>query len=121
MTNDDEVTKLLRDAADLIEPDGKWVQGGLAGDKNGRPLDGAVTGADFCGHCWCVVGAIDKAWWNARCVEKLDVSLRASNLAKSHLQTMLGMNPMYWNDLPGRTQEEAVSALRRAAQERIAA
>jgi hypothetical protein len=114
-SHDRDAAALLLAAADLIEPPGKWVQGGLAGDQYGRPLRGAVTGADFCGHCWCVFGAIDKAWWNARCIDHQNISLSAADAAKMRLQEHLGMNPMAWNDQAGRVQAEAVAALREAA------
>jgi len=107
---------ILRAAADLVEPEGKWIQGGLAGDRDGRPLRGAVTGADYCGHCWCIVGAIDKAWWLGRQSGET-YHTTASDLAKDMLSKSLGMAPEYWNDLPGRTQTQAVSALRTASGE----
>lgn len=107
--------ELLMKAADLIEPPGRWVQGALAGDRNGRPLQDAVTGADFCGHCWCVLGAIDKVMWNVRCVDKLDVPYSVRDAAKQILADHLGRNPAAWNDAEGRTQTEAVEALRSAA------
>lgn len=107
---------LLLMAADLVEPAGRWVQGALCGDRNGRPLLGAVTGADFCGHCWCALGSIDKAWWNARHAEDERLtSLQSREEAKSLLQQHLGVNPAAWNDAPERTQAEVVSALRAAA------
>jgi hypothetical protein len=110
-----DAAALLNRAADLIEPEGKWIQGALAGDRNGRPLRGAVTGADFCGFCWCIVGAIDKAWWNARCVDKLDVTHHRTHEAYDALHAHLEAMPEEWNDAPGRTQAEAVEALRAAS------
>ena len=109
--------ELLLMAADLIEPEGKWVQGALCGDRTGRPLLGAITGADFCGYCWCASGAIDKAWWNARHAEQERLtSLEAREEAKRILRNHLGRIVVEWNDEPSRTQAEVVSKMREAAE-----
>jgi hypothetical protein len=107
--------EVLRAAADLIEPEGKWVQGALAGDEQGRPLRAAVTGADFCGFCWCAWGSLDMATWNAAVKDQRDGAWKARDGARVALHSYLGRDVAAWNDAPERTQAEVVAALRAAA------
>jgi hypothetical protein len=97
-----EVAEILERAADLIEPEGRWTQGALAKSKTGRQVIPEGRSA----VCWCVYGAIQRitgtplgsrALWDA-----LKASVGTVNIAS-------------WNDTRGRTQAEAVAALREAA------
>ena len=93
---------VLNLAADLIEPEGAWTQHQWARDASGQPvgvLDGAV--------CWDIAGAIVRV--------APDYSGIAFAL-DSALKGIVGKSMSGWNDAPGRTQAEAVAALRAAAQ-----
>lgn len=90
------VADILDKAADLIEPEGCWMQGAFGLRK---------------GTCFCAVGAIRAA---------LDVPsiTAAENWVDQNARKALGMDAMTiedWNDAPGRTQAEVVSKLREAA------
>lgn len=93
------VAEVLERAADLIEPEGRWVKGELA---KYNP-DGFV--------CGCAMGAI------------LDVPSDAIWDALAFIEAGLpqtrpgGLRPIAaWNDAPERTQAEVVAKLREAAQ-----
>ena len=93
----DPVSQLLWDAADLLERDG-WCQREFE-DAQGR---------------YCLVGAINRA----PSPEPYSLELEIQRLtATGYMQRFLGMEPMRWNDMHGRTKEEVVSALRRASEE----
>lgn len=51
-----EVARILRDAADLIEPPGRWTRGTLARDEHGLPV--AAESPDAV--CWCALGAVQR-------------------------------------------------------------
>jgi hypothetical protein len=93
----DPVSQLLWDAADLLERNG-WCQREFE-DEQGR-------------HC--LVGAINRA--PSPGVYSLELEIQRLS-ATGYMQTFLGMEPMRWNDMHGRTKEEVVSALRRASEE----
>ena len=93
----DPVSQLLWDAADLLERDG-WCQREFE-DAQGR---------------YCLVGAINRA--PSPGVYSLELEIQRLS-ATGYMQTFLGMEPMRWNDMHGRTKEEVVSALRRASEE----
>ncbi len=80
--------KALLDAADYIECQG-WSQGG--GDSRGGPV--------------CMVGAITTV-----CVYS-----KPYTRAIDELKRMLNAHLMEWNNQPGRTKDEVISALRRCA------
>ena len=102
MTLPDAVRRVLLDAADLIEPEGCWTQGNMAVDADGHLC--MPRGRDAV--CWCALGAI------ARSSPSHGVSMDAVGLLRLHLK---GSRISEWNDAPGRTQAEVVSALRAAA------
>jgi hypothetical protein len=101
------VAAVLRAAADLIEPEGKWTKGALGRDANGhwtRDIDRAV--------CLCVVGAIRKA---AGCESLLSTSPLAT-AARRHLERLVTKETASsWNDRQRRKQSAVVAALRQAA------
>jgi len=86
-----EVAQILLDAADLIETYG-WVQGRLG----------------TCEVGFCITGALRQAsQWGIR---------QGCGEAQRALHRSLGgMNPSTWNDVPGRTKEEVIAQLRKAA------
>ena len=102
------VADVLNAAADLIEPEGAWIQGYYALDANGD----SVTARDIDAMCWCVLGAI-------RVAGHFDHdTTRPSLVFNRHIGAEL-MDK--WNDAPERTQVEVVAALRAAAIAAIAA
>ncbi len=94
---------ILRDAADLIEPEGAWTQNDFARDSAGNSInvhdDNAV--------CFCALGAIRKAGdcWTYHGQEE----------AVANLQEHVGHPVAIWNDHPKRTQAEVVAFMRGAA------
>ena len=81
--------EVLKEAAQIIEEHG-WVQG-----KPGRPGEG-----------YCMVGAIQEVSGFTPCL------ITAVGLVRSITQEDLA----YWNDQPGRTKEEVLHVLRKAAE-----
>lgn len=103
------VANALDQAADLITPEGAWVQGFWSVDKNGAqvPADSPYA------VCFCAVGAINRV-----------IGIRDGERAVDHplflpireaFENETGFWLMHFNDKKGRTQTEVVSALRRAA------
>lgn len=95
------VADILTAAADLIDKPGAWTQYQWARNAAGQPvgvLDGAV--------CWDIAGAIVRV---APDYSGIAFSLDAA------LKDTVGKSMSGWNDAPGRTQSEAVAALRAAA------
>jgi hypothetical protein len=98
------VPAVLRAAADLIEPEGRWVQGFWATTKRGRAIGYEEANA----ACWCAVGALMRVSRSA----PLDLWYPTRDALERVIdhQSIPG-----WNDAPDRTQAEVVAALRRAA------
>lgn len=97
------IAQTLREAADLIEPEGAWTQEVFA-----RNLAGQCTGlSEFRGRavCWCMMGATEKV---------SDDNLRTSLGVDDLLEELIG-DVAAWNDAPERTQAEVVAKLREAA------
>lgn len=104
ITDGGDVAAVLERAADLIEPEGRWVQGDLkVYDEAGMP-------------CWCAIGALFAAAPNLTPVTMEPIRKR--------VEAVLGLSPAgngdiyplaLWNDAPDRTQAEVVDALRKAA------
>lgn len=99
-----EVARVLREAADLIEPPGRWTRGWLARDRYGW----GVLPLSIHAVCWCVRGAIH------RVAPSHDLMLGAVMAAGDQAGTCTLSK---WNDAPGRTADEIVAALRAAADE----
>lgn len=109
------VSEVLAAAADLLEKPGAWTQFGgffdpanedanTGRDESGNGVDGASADA----VCWCIFGAI----------EKVECGLRLPTTGV--LEQALGKTSQQivdWNDAPGRTQAEVVTALRDAARQ----
>jgi hypothetical protein len=97
------VADILERAADLIEPEGKWTQQFYARDASGSRVPEYTANA----VCWCASGAILRTagdWTSTEC-----------GAAHRFLVSAVGASIPEWNDAPGRTQAEVVSALREAA------
>lgn len=96
-----KASEVLELAAELIEPEGCWTQHVLAKSKRRVYPNGQSTGWRRA-RCFCVSGAIGKVDdWASEAIH--------------FLQRSLGNGAVAWNDAPGRTQAEAVAALRAAA------
>lgn len=104
------VSQVLDRAADLIEPEGKWTQGGSYALS---ALGNSIDSIDPEAACFCAMGAVYRSagvstWHKTGALELVDK-------ARKHLATMLGVAMASWNDAPERTQPEVVAALRKAA------
>lgn len=99
-----QASEILSKAADLIEPEGAWMQGGYS---NGVTV--------VSGSCWCAAGAVYAAhgnWRDPVARDAVRVLYTALNLPyDDEDDDVIGA----WNDAPERTQAEVVSALRQAA------
>lgn len=106
--NPADAASVLRAAADLIEPKGRWTQGAGARGASGEPVT-AMGGADSdLAVCWCAWAAM----WRA------NGSIYGPRLrsAERFLRKVTGCDFIDdWNDAPERTQAEVVEALRKAA------
>lgn len=101
------VAKILNRAADLIEKPGAWTQDAAARDSSGRRIEPTSREA----VCWCTWGAIAKVGGKHERVA-FDALIASLNLPDWYDPASFGE---VWNDAPGRTQDEAVAALRDAA------
>lgn len=115
MTDKKALSTILERAAELIEPAGKWASmGGMAQsakNSHGNGVDPRSAEAE----CWCVYGAIVRA--------ASDLHLGGMYSACDALDLHLGTDArgtIRWNDSQGRTQTEAVQALREAARKVLA-
>lgn len=92
------VAEVLDRAADLIEPEGKWVQGRYG-----------AWDASFGGYCaFCLYGAVHEIGGHT------DVTRAADGLLDALTLGGIG-SAIDWNDAPDRTQTEVVANLREAA------
>jgi hypothetical protein len=101
-----DVAKVLNDAADLIEPEGRWTTGASARDEGGNvEFPGSPNAC-----CWCAAGAVTRvtAGTDLRLTPVWQVLCRHVGLA--HFTDIPG-----WNDAQP-TVEPVVAALRAAAQ-----
>ena len=92
------VADILDRAADLIEPEGRWVQGNLFRLAGGKEI------------CWCAYGAIlhTRSAHSEEAAELIERDLPKTSPG--------GLRPIAaWNDAPERTQAEVVAKLREAA------
>jgi len=95
--------EILRKAADLIEPEGKWTQGYYARNSSGD----IRVATDSEAVCWCAIGAIRKVSHTTASREAIVVAQMLGFKGSDEL--------VNWNDAKGRTQAEVVAALRAAA------
>lgn len=101
-------SEVLSRAADLIEPEGAWCQRAFARTATAQP----ITYTDY-PHCRgevvsrCINGAICEA----------SPDLATASKAQRYTARAVDVSAWLpgWNDTPGRTQTEVVSALRKAA------
>ena len=96
------VAEVLERAADLIEPEGKWVKGDFARNINGDSLE---NGYDDGAVCFCALGAIEHIVGEGECTTPY----------KWVVADVVGRSTTAFNDALGRTQAEVVEALRKAA------
>lgn len=101
------IADILDRAADLIEPEGAWVQGPFARDAAGNDLfDGRDEGA----CAWCICGAVEAATRDCR-----DLEFKAQHFLASLFDDDSYLPQIAWNEEEGRTQTEVVAKLREAA------
>lgn len=102
-----DIARVLRAAADRIEPEGAWCQGEYA-KKDARlkhlpPAEREIA--------WCGFGAVAV---EALRIRDDPILYRDSEIAMS---VALGGHFIRWNDAPSRTQAEVVAKLREIAAE----
>lgn len=102
-------SEVLSKAADLIEPEGAWMQGAPARRADGSAAYNVFEHEDVV--CFCALGAIQKAAGSDPEYEP------ASEFFRTRILRAMGRNVSYasWNDAPVRTQAEVVAKLREAA------
>lgn len=94
---------IINRAADRLEKPGAWIQHILARNANGY----SVMPRDKDAICWCLTGALilESGGDIGSCI-----SARRAVAKEIGVRFLTG-----WNDCPGRTQSEVVTALREAA------
>lgn len=102
MTNPRTVPEVLRAAADLIEPEGRWTQRELARRANGRSTNPNSLEA----VCWCSAGALQRIIGSTA-----DPYHEAINWLREAIADVVTI----FNDAPGRASHEVIAALRQAA------
>lgn len=100
------VPAVLRRAAELVEPDGAWLQRDAVLDARGR----LCAYADAA--CFCLFGAVRVAAGTGGQPIADELFEGAWRVLENVLP---GRDPIGWNDRPGRQQTEVVAALRKAA------
>jgi hypothetical protein len=107
------VSEVLRKAADLIEPEGAWIQEQDAVDVDGMEV--MPIAPEACQ--WCALGAIGR--YGAPSTLLIDGALAALIRAIGYGDDVVVPWPNRlvadWNDAESRTQDEVVAALRKAA------
>lgn len=96
-----KVADILRQAADLIEPEGAWTRGAPARNAQKKSVDPWSDKA----VCWCAAGALGR-------FTRFHGSLHCDAIWM--LRMTIGGSPTEFNDF-GHTQAEVVHVLRRAA------
>lgn len=109
------VADVLNYAANLVAEPGGWMQGGFANNAKGLGVDAADAEAT----CFCAVGAViaARARLEAHNLDTTtDLVFYARRVAQPGVADHL-LDPLSeWNDNPGRTQDEVVALLRKAAE-----
>lgn len=99
-----KASEILAAAADLIEPEGRWIKGDFARNASGW----AGWGDDEDVVCYCARGAIQAALADhGSAIEYAPLGYLKRAAGHSVIPT--------WNDAPERTQAEVVAKLREAA------
>ena len=97
------ISETLYAAADLLEGEGRWTQGEIRRDKDGRYVQSNSDTA----FCWCLTGATLK-------VSSFSDSMEADR----YFARFIGVDGVgaveEWNDDERRTQSEVVAKLREA-------
>lgn len=102
-------SSILRSAADLIEPEGKWTRGNYwvtPGGLTSTDLEAPDTIPAEAG-CFCVMGAIARVS-GVRCDDARETPAGQALMAALD-------DPVLWNDRPRRKQAEVVAKLREVA------
>jgi hypothetical protein len=100
-----DVAKVLNDAADLIEPPGRWTKGAYA--LNARNQKVGIRDTDAC--CWCIEGAIIR-------VAPLRLAEAARDAVWDQIEDAEWFGSIEdWNDAQP-SPESVIAALRAAAQ-----
>lgn len=105
-----DVADILDRAADLIEPEGRWMQRHAGRDAKGRIVDPDRIDAAV---CFCAVGAIWKAVGGMTDANKRFVIDECFPPVHRAIRRERGIGT--WNDHPKRTQAQVVAKLREAA------
>ncbi len=101
------VHRILIDARELIEGEGKWCQGAYA--KNGQGWPVSEFSPNACS--WCLLGAILKL----SVCENREITHEVVSLLVKALKVTHSGELVSYNDSPNRKQKEVVSLLRKAA------
>ena len=115
-----DAVDVLRQAADLLEPEGAWTQGAFSRNADGSVdfggEEGEPDGVAVSPVCWCALGAI--AHVTKSDPTRASVFTRLGPLwpAINGLQSVVGQEIDEWNDEPERSQADVVAKLREAAQ-----
>lgn len=91
-----EIADILDKAADLIEPEGRWIQGEYHDHRDGI-------------SCWCAMGAV------ARVMQENEADAEYLLDRQASLIGFTSMDLEEFNDAEGRAQAEVVAKLREAA------
>lgn len=110
MTRVSLVGDVLDDAANLIEPEGKWTQGCYARDADGN----MVLPSDEIAHCFCALGAISRVCEDKAGGSYFNLYIRARAIWAAQLD-LEPSSVTTFNDGFGRTQAEVIAKLREAA------
>jgi hypothetical protein len=97
-----DVAEILERAADLIEPEGAWVQGAFKRLREGSGVS----------YCYCAAGALIEV---ASSDSAYDEARRFLNAQLPRPSDPEDSAVIAFNDADGRTQAEVVAALREAA------
>ena len=102
--------KVLLDAAEFLE-EKDWCQGAFA--RNSSYESVSIYNLDACK--FCLAGAV---MVSTRAVVVSPGVHRGSilNAAYEKIENLIASNVTVWNDKPGRTKEEVINALRKAAE-----
>lgn len=105
---DQQLIDDMKAARAVIEKPGTWTQEALARDRNLNSTSSYDT--DAC--MWCTVGAVRKAL-NFDVATDPSVVAREVNVRRA-LQDAVGGGIIWFNDRPGRTQDEVLAAFDKA-------
>ena len=99
MPTREDLIRIFRAVRLRLAPDGAWTQRSNARDRKGHPEFFDSTDAT----CWCLEGAMRKE----------SANWQEFSYALHEVAQETGGVPCVWNDVPGRTQDEALWLLDR--------